>query len=178
MDLVWLLSNNWLSVKSCNNLQMAQQWAALISLGSSGTQVGCPVLPPSPFTSRQPCPLLLSGEVHNRNSLSHKTRLAGSQGLVPLPWLGSKDGQVHLTFCNATRAETWQVTEELKYRSYSDSVLMWVFLFIHCSIPEPRLTKHAAIFKGHLWCWSSMESLWILHKHLNLHCTNTDSGDI
>lgn len=177
MDLVWLLSNNWLSVKSCNNLQMAQQWAALISLGPSGTQVPCPVLPPSPFTSRQPCPLLLSGEVHNGNLLSHNTGWLAPRGLVPLPWVESKDRWVHLTFCNGTRAETWQVAEELKHHSYSDSVLTWFLLFIHCSI-QNHLWLHTAMFKGHLWCWSSMESLWIFHKHLNLHWTNTDSGDI
>lgn len=127
---------------------MAQQWAALISLGPSGTQVPCPVLPPSPFTSRRPCPLLLSGEVHNRNSLSHKTRLACSQGACPPPLGGEQRQASALDFLqwyqsrNVTSGRRIEISR--LFRQSADVIFFVCSLFY----PESRSDYTHCHFQG------------------------------
>lgn len=131
---------------------MAQQWAALISVGPSGTQVPCPVLPPSPFSLAPRCwqvKCTTGARCHTQHGW------LAPRGLIPLPWLGSKDRRVHLTFGHGSRAETWQGTAELKYHGYSVCWCDFFCLFIHCPIQNQSDYTHCH-FQGP----SDVEAVW------------------
>lgn len=158
---------------------MAQQWVALIYLGPSGIEMPCTVLPTLPFCQQTPLYLVADCQVKRatcaRSHTEHSWLAPG--GLVWLLQARRKGSAACLMHWLFVMVLDEKCVKQQKNWYIKDVLPMW-FLFICYSIQNHGLITHTATLKGHLWCWGSTESLWVLCMHWDFHCTHTDLNDI